>query len=117
MANIMHWFLESLSQKIFAAALVLRLQWRFLSARLFSLAFSEQTSKLVPVLAFHVNYLVQVVWNANDCDSGRSGGEKDENQTSDPHTLWSIHASAWVCAYHYDYLGNCGTRNAVVLFN
>ena len=55
---------------------------------IFSLPFSEQTgakflrtSKLVPDVAFHVDYLMQVVWNAIDCETRRSGDKRDENQT------------------------------------
>ena len=73
---------------------------------------------LVPDVAFHMNYWMQVVWNANDRDSGRSGGKRGENQTSGPPNFeFKVHISAWVYTYYHDYLGNCGTRKPVVLFN
>ena len=36
----------------------------------------------------------------------------------DPQTFeFKVHTSAWVYTYHHDYLGNCGARDPVVLFN
>ena len=60
----------------------------------------------------------QVVWNANDRDSGRSGEKRDENRTSGPPNFeFKVHTSAWVYTYHHDYLGNGSVRKPVVLFN
>ena len=99
--------------------------YRLHFAAIFSLPFSGQTgakslrtSKLVPDVAFHVNYRMQVVWNANDRDSGRSGEKRDENRTSGPPSFeFKVHTSAWVYTYNHNYLGNCGAREPVVLFN
>ena len=92
---------------------------------IFSLPFSEQTgakslrtSKLIPDVAVHVNYLLQVVWNANDRESGRSGEKTDENLTSRPPNFeFKVQTSAWVYRMPSRNLGNCGVRKRVVLFN
>ena len=98
-SEIMHWYLDSFCKRSFPQLFYFVFNnsfYRFHFAAIFSLPISRQTgakslraSKLVPDVAFHVNYLMQVVWNANDRDSGRSGEKRDENRTSGPQTLSS----------------------------
>ena len=90
---------------------------------IFSFPLSEQTGakslrtlKLIPDVAFGVNYRMQVVWNT--IAILRNLGGKDANHTSGPPNFeFKVHTCAWVYTYHYHYLGNCGMRRPVVLFN
>ena len=56
---------------------------------------SLRTSKLVPHVAVHLNYGMQVVWIANNYDSGRTGGKMGENRTSEPPNFgFKVHTAA-----------------------
>ena len=83
---------------------------------IFSLPFSEQTgarslrtSKFIPDVPFHVYYFVQVVWNANDHKSRRSGEEILDHQNLSSKFIFPRGFSA----RRLDYLGNCGVRTNV----
>ena len=117
----MHWFFDSFLQKSFQQLLyfVFNGSFRLVNfSAIFSLPFSEQTgarslrtSKFIPDVPFHVYYFVQVVWNANDHKSRRSGEENVENRTSRPPKLSSKFIfPRGFSARHLDYLGNCGVR-------
>ena len=69
---------------------------------------SLRTSKFIPDVPFHVYYFVQVVWNANDHKSRRSG---EENGTSRPPKFeFKVHIPRGFSARRLDYLGNCGVH-------
>ena len=54
---------------------------------------------------------MQVVWNANDHKSRRSGEENVENRTSRPPKFeFKVHIPRGFSARRLNYLGNCGVR-------